>query len=71
MKAIIGEWQVEPGQFNASFRVTYVNPFDETIGGLMNVLLTEDGQHYQYAQVGDGRSLVIEIGGCAPGGACL
>ena len=24
--------------------------------GLMNVLLTEDGQHYQYPQFGDGRT---------------
>jgi len=29
----------------------------------MNALLTEDGQHYQYQQIGDGRSLVIDIGG--------
>ena len=29
----------------------------------MNVLLTEDGQHYQYPQMGDGRSLEIDIGG--------
>jgi hypothetical protein len=29
----------------------------------MNVLLTEDGQHYQYPNVGAGRSLVIDIGG--------
>ena len=29
----------------------------------MNVLLTEDGQHYQHANVGEGISLVIDIGG--------
>ncbi len=29
----------------------------------MNVLLTEIGHHYQYLQIGDGRSLVIDIGG--------
>ena len=29
----------------------------------MNVLLTEDGQHYQHANVGEGTSLVIDIGG--------
>ena len=71
MKSIIGEWDVETGQSKANFRVTYVNTFDEPVGGLMNVLLTEDGQHYQYPQISDGRSLVIDIGGCAPGGACL
>ena len=63
MKSIIGEWEVETGQTKANFRVTYVNTFDEPVGGLMNVLLTEDGQQYQYPQIGDGRSLVVDIGG--------
>jgi hypothetical protein len=63
MNSIIGEWEVEIGDSKANFRVTYVNTFDEPVGGLMNVLLTEDGQHYQYPQIGDGRSLVIDIGG--------
>jgi hypothetical protein len=63
MKSIIGEWEVETGQSKANFRVIYANTFDEPVGGLMNVLLTEDGQHYQYPQIGDGRSLVIDIGG--------
>jgi hypothetical protein len=63
MKSIIGEWEVETIQSKAKFRVTYVNTFDEPVGGLMNVLLTEDGQHYQYPQIGDGRSLVIDVGG--------
>jgi hypothetical protein len=63
MKSIIGEWEIETGQSKANFRVIYANTFDEPVGGLMNVLLTEDGQHYQYPQMGDGRSLVIDIGG--------
>lgn len=63
MKAIIGEWEIETGQSKVNFRVKYVNTFDEPVGGLMNVLLTEDGQHYQYPQIGDGRSLVIDLGG--------
>ncbi len=63
MKSVIGEWEIESGQSKANFRVNYVNTFDEPVGGLMNVLLTEDGQHYQYPQIGDGRSLVIDIGG--------
>ena len=29
----------------------------------MNVLLTEDGQHYQHTKISGGRSLVINIGG--------
>lgn len=63
MKSIVGEWEVETGQSKANFRVIYANTFDEPVGGLMNVLLTEDGQHYQYPQIGDGRSLVVDIGG--------
>ena len=29
----------------------------------MNVMLTEDGQHYQHSDINGGRSLVIDIGG--------
>jgi hypothetical protein len=63
MKSIVGEWEVEIGGSTANYRVIYANTFDEPVGGLMNVLLTEDGQHYQYPHVGAGRSLVIDIGG--------
>ena len=63
MKSIIGDWEVESGQSKANFKVIYANTFDEPVGGLMNVLLTEDGQHYQFPQIGDGRSLVIDVGG--------
>jgi hypothetical protein len=71
MQAVVGEWQVETAEGQANFRVSYANTFDEPVGGLMNVLLAEGGQHYQHAHISDGRSLVIDIGGCAPGGACL
>jgi hypothetical protein len=63
MKSVIGEWTVEVGKRETGFRVIYANTFDEPVGGLMNVLLTEDGQHYQHANVGEGTSLVIDIGG--------
>ena len=63
MESVIGEWNIESGRSKANFRVIYANTFDEPVGGLMNVLLTEDGQHYQYPQIGDGRSLVVDIGG--------
>jgi len=63
MESIIGDWEVESSQSKANFKVIYVNTFDEPVGGLMNVLLTEDGQQYQYPQIGDGRSLVIDVGG--------
>ncbi|MCJ7530758.1 MAG: ParM/StbA family protein [Anaerolineales bacterium] len=63
MKAVIGDWYIETGQHKTYFTVIYANTFDEPVGGLMNLLLTEDGQHYQYGNVGAGRSLVIDIGG--------
>jgi hypothetical protein len=63
MRSVIGDWEVEIGGSKANFKVIYANTFDEPVGGLMNVLLTEDGQHYQHADVGGGRSLVVDIGG--------
>jgi len=63
MEAVIGDWDVEVNGKERYFRVSYANTFDEPVGGLMNVLLTEDGQHYQHTGINDGRSLVIDIGG--------
>jgi hypothetical protein len=45
MKSVIGDWTVEVDGRERRFQVTYANTFDEPVGGLMNVLLTEDGQH--------------------------
>ncbi len=63
LQSIVGGWEVESETSKANFRVIYANTFDEPVGGLMNVLLTEDGQHYQHAHIGEGRSLVIDVGG--------
>jgi len=63
MEAVIGDWDVEKQGRERHFRVTYANTFDEPVGGLMNVLLTEDGQPYQQTEINGGRSLVIDIGG--------
>jgi len=45
MRSAVGEWHIEVGKSERHFKVIYANTFDEPIGGLMNVLLTEDGQH--------------------------
>lgn len=63
MHSVIGDWEIEICGKEKKFKVVYVNTFDEPVGGLMNVLLTEDGQHYQYTDINGGRSLVIDIGG--------
>ena len=41
--------------------VTYANTFDTSVGGLMNALLTEDGQHYHHTEINVGRALVIVV----------
>jgi hypothetical protein len=63
MKSVIGDWIVEVEGHERSFKVSYANTFDEPVGGLMNVLLSEDGQHYQHTELNGGRSLVIDVGG--------
>jgi hypothetical protein len=63
MESVIGDWCVEVEGKERQFRVVYANTFDEPVGGLMNLLLTEDGQHYQHSELSEGRSLVIDIGG--------
>jgi hypothetical protein len=63
MKAVVGDWHVEIGKKERYFKVTYANTFDEPVGGLMNVILAEDGQHYRHTDINDGRALVIDIGG--------
>jgi hypothetical protein len=63
MRAAVGDWHVEVGGRERSFRVTYANTFDEPVGGLMNVVLAEDGQHYRRTDVNGGRALVIDLGG--------
>jgi len=66
MQAVIGDWNVEVQGRERHFRVTYTNTFDEPVGGLMNVILTEDGQHYQSTNINSGRSLVVDFGGHTP-----
>jgi hypothetical protein len=63
MKAVLDDWDVEVNGRERRFRVSYANTFDEPVGGLMNVILTEDGQHYRHSNINGGRSLVIDIGG--------
>lgn len=63
MRAALGAWHVEVGGRERAFRVTYANTFDEPVGGLMNVILAEDGRHYRRTDVNGGRALVVDIGG--------
>jgi Actin like proteins N terminal domain/Archaeal actin homologue MreB-like, C-terminal len=63
MRAALGEHQIEQGKKSYQFRVVYANTFDEPVGGLMNVMLNEDGRTYAHSEINEGRSLVIDVGG--------
>jgi hypothetical protein len=63
MQTAVGHWHVEIGGRERAFKVGYANTFDEPVGGLMNVLLAEDGQHYKRTDINGGRALVIDVGG--------
>jgi hypothetical protein len=63
LQAACNTWTVEIGGMEKVFDVTYANSFDEPAGGLFNVILAQDGQHYQRSDINGGRALVIDIGG--------
>ena len=63
MQSALGDWYVEVGDRELRFRVVYANTFEEPVGGLMNVVLSEDGRRYTHSEVNKGRTLVIDIGG--------
>jgi len=63
MKAVIGRWDVELGGKKISLYAEYVNTFDEPTGGLMNVLLKDNGTQYAAPQLKEKSVLVIDIGG--------
>ncbi len=58
-----GEWQLEHGERSVSVSVDYVNTFDEATGGIMNVMLNEDGAHYQRPELKKGKIITIDLGG--------
>lgn len=45
MKPVIGNWYMEVGIHERKFRVCYANTLDVSVKGLMNVILTKEGQH--------------------------
>jgi len=63
MEAAKGYRVVQIADREVEFDVTYANTFDEPQGGLMNVVLAEDGRHYRDSKINGGRALVIDIGG--------
>lgn len=63
--AVIGYWQVECAGSQHEFEIVDAHCFDEPVGGLMNVVLNEEGTGYHKngRDLRRGRTLVIDIGG--------
>jgi hypothetical protein len=61
VKAAIGEYYIEVGESKKWFKVNGATTFPEPVGGLMNVMLRQDGMGAQTVLTG-GDSLVIDIG---------
>lgn len=56
-------WEVEIEDRCVSFEVVYVNTYEEPLGGVMNLVLAADGEHYDNVEINNGRTLVVDIGG--------
>lgn len=63
VSAAMGWYQVEQADRNMTFKVAAATTFSEPVGGLMNVMLREDGKGYARTDVNGGDTLVIDIGG--------
>lgn len=61
--AALGDWHIQIGEQQTRIGVDMVYTFDEPVGGLMNVLLTQDGKGYERKDIKDCNTLVIDIGG--------
>lgn len=63
LDSVMREWNVKLADREMRIGVEYGNTFSEPVGGLMNVLLTQDGRNYERPDIKDCNSLVIDIGG--------
>jgi len=63
LDAALGTYNVELEGRSATFYVDDGMSFDEPVGGLMNVVLSESGTSYARSDINGGDSLVIDIGG--------
>lgn len=64
MEAIFGVWSVAVGAGrDVQINVTYINVFDEPIGGFMNALLTDNGAAYQNSEIAGCICNVLDFGG--------
>ncbi len=61
VEAAVGTYHIEVGRSEKAFRVIEASSFAEPVGGLMNVMLRQDGKGAQNDLMG-GDTLVIDIG---------
>jgi hypothetical protein len=71
MQAAVGKWEIENLGREMAFEVFDAATFDEPLGGLMNVLLTQKGIAYKNAEMNKGVTLVIDIGGFTTDGLVI
>lgn len=58
-----GKWTVEGVNGTRTYTVQDVRCFDEPVGGVMNLLIGNDGKTYARSDVKEGSTLVLDIGG--------
>lgn len=58
-----GKWTVEGVSGERTYVVNDARCFDEPVGGLMNLIISESGKSYLNSDVKDGSTLGIDIGG--------
>lgn len=61
--AVKGVWEVDGMHGVRKYKVSQARCFDETVGGVMNLLLSNDGKTYNRSDIKQGDTLTIDIGG--------
>jgi len=63
MRSVVGKWRVEHLGDRFFFDIRDANTFDEPLGGIMNLMLSQKGTSYARTDIKNGVTLVLDIGG--------
>jgi hypothetical protein len=63
LKSAIGTYEIVTKNGTRTYRVVAANAYDEPLGGIMHLVLNNDGVSYQRSELLAGDCLVIDIGG--------
>ena len=58
-----GRWEVDGVEGKRVYTVQDARCFDEPVGGVMNLLIADDGKTYSRSDIKEGSTLVLDIGG--------